>query len=372
MKKKLLYIVNVDTFFLSHRIDIAKKAKKYFTVHIATKFTTNKNYFKNQGMFTHDLFINRSSFGFISNLISCIHIIWLIIKIRPDLIHFVSIKPVLLGGIVSRFYPNISKIFSITGLGYVFTQKDYFSKIRRSFFIYLYKIALNQKNYKIIFQNLYDVNILKKSIPQKKNVELIPGSGVSLSRYKPKAINLSNPTIMFASRMLIHKGIYEFIEAVKILKREGCNAKYVLVGNVDPYNFSSISLSEIENWVKCGLVEYWGHKNNMNKILSLATILVLPSYREGFPKILMEAASCGRPVITTNVPGCKNAITNKTGVLVPCKNSKYLAKAIKNLLKNKNKIIKMGIQSRKHAVKNFDIQNIINKNINIYKNLINK
>lgn len=372
MKKKLLYIVNIDTFFLSHRIDIAKKAKKNFTVHIATKFTKYKNYFDKQGMFTHHLLLDRSSFGLISNLISFIHIFLLILKIRPNLIHFVSIKPVLLGGIVSRFYPNISKIFSISGLGYVFIQRDYFSKIRRFFFIFMFKIAFNHKKYKIIFQNLDDIKILKKSISEKKNVELIPGSGVSLSKYKPKNINWLNPTIMFASRMLIHKGIYEFIEAVKILKRDGCNAKYVLVGSIDPGNLSSVSFNEISSWVKSGLVEYWGYKNNMNKILNLATIVVLPSYREGFPKILMEAASCGRPVVTTNVPGCKDAISSKTGILVPYKNSKSLAKAIKNLLKNKKKIIQMSIDSRRHAVKNFDIKNIINKNINIYRNLINK
>ena len=128
----------------------------------------------------------------------------------------------------------------------------------------------------------------------------------------------------------------------------------------------------IMNWVKKNHIEYWGFKSNMSNILNLATIVVLPSYREGFPKVLMEAAACGRPSITTNVPGCKDAVVdNYTGVLVPVRNYKRLAIEIKRLLNNKSRIKKMGLNSRKYALKNFDINNIVNLHIEIYRKILN-
>jgi glycosyltransferase involved in cell wall biosynthesis len=370
MKKKLLYIVNVDKFFISHRIEVAKKACNFFSVHLATKFTINKNYFKKLRIKTHDIKIKRRDYSIIYNLLTFFQILWIIIKIKPDLIHFVSIKPVLFGGIIARFFLNTIKVFSITGLGYVFIQNGFFSKIRKFFFIFLYKIALNHKNCKIIFQNLDDYNIIKKAIISKKNIELIKGSGVCLKKYSPRPLNFSNPVVMLPSRMLSHKGLYEFVEAAKILMKKNINARFVLVGDLDLDNPAGVKIEEINNWVNKNLVEYWGYKKNMNRIINLATIVVLPSYREGFPKILMEAASCGRPVVTTNVPGCRDAITKDTGILVPAKNSRYLANAIINLLKNKKKIKKMSKLSRQHAINNFDINKIVDIHVNIYKKLI--
>lgn len=370
MKKKILYIVNIDKFFISHRIEIAKTASKFFSIHLATKFTLKRNYFKKLGFKTHDLALKRGSLGVVSNIVTFLNILWIVIKVKPDLIHFISIKPILLGGIVTRFFQGTAKVFSVTGLGFVFIEKGFFAKIRKWFFTFLYKIALNHKNYKIIFQNLDDYNVIKKSIFSKKNLELIGGSGVSIKKYKPSPLNFFNPIVMFPSRMLSHKGLYEFVESIQILKKENINARFVLVGDLDLENPAGVKIQRINKWVKKGLLEYWGYKKNMNKIINLATIVVLPSYREGFPKVLMEAASCGRPTITTNVPGCRDAITTKTGILVPPRNSKQLARAIRNLLKNKNKIKKMGKFARMHAIKNFNIIKIVDMHINIYKRVL--
>ena len=202
---------------------------------------------------------------------------------------------------------------------------------------------------------------------------MIPGSGVDLKKYSPKKMNLKNPIVMLPSRMLSHKGVYEFINAVKIIKKQKVNARFVLVGDLDEENPSGIKLNIIKSWVNDNLVEYWGHKKNMTKILNLASIIVLPSYREGFPKVLMEAAACGRPSITTNVPGCKDAVVNNyTGILVPLKNSNMLANEIEKLLNNKNKINKLGSNSRNYALKNFDIKRIVDKHIKLYREILKK
>lgn len=373
MKKKILYVVNIDSFFISHREDIALKAKSFLKIHLATKFKRNVNYFKKKKIYTHNLFIERGKFSIFSNLITMINIFLIIIKIRPDLIHFISIKPVLLGGLISRLFPTVPKIFSITGLGSAFIKDDNFSKIKNVFLSFLYKIALNQKNIKIIFQNKYDLNFILKIVKLKKfQYKLIKGSGVSLTKYKPKKLNFKKPIVMFPSRIMLHKGVFEFVKAAKMLKKKKTEARFVLVGDLEKENPSKIKKNLIMNWVKENLVEYWGFKTNMPKILNLATIVVLPSYREGFPKVLMEAAACGRPSIATDVPGCKDAVIhNQTGVLVPVRNYKILAIEIKRLLNNKSKIKKMGLNSRKYALKNFNINTIVNLHLEIYRKILN-
>tara|TARA_Y100000591_G_C21686588_1_gene620881 strand:- start:54 stop:962 length:909 start_codon:yes stop_codon:yes gene_type:complete len=301
-----------------------------------------------------------------------LHIFKIIFKVKPDVIHFISIKPVLIGGVISRLFPTISKVFSITGLGSAFVKETIFSKVKFNLLTHLYSIALNQKKYKVIFQNNSDLNyILKNTNLKKSNCVLVPGSGVSLKQFKPKKFNFKDPIIMFPSRMLAHKGIFEFIEAVRILKKKETDARFVLVGDIDKNNPSGIKIDLIRKWEEENIIEYWGHKEKMSSILSLATVIVLPSYREGFPKVLMEAAACGRPSITTNVPGCKDAVVhNYTGILIPVKNSRKLAKEIQNLLSNKFKIKQMGINARHYAVKNFDINRIVETHIKIYKEMI--
>ena len=245
--------------------------------------------------------------------------------------------------------------------------------IAKIFLSFLYKIALNQKNIKIIFQNKYDLNFILKIVKLKKfQYKLIKGSGVSLTKYKPKKLNFKKPIVMFPSRIMLHKGVFEFVKAAKMLKKKKTEARFVLVGDLEKENPSKIKKNLIMNWVKENLVEYWGFKTNMPKILNLATIVVLPSYREGFPKVLMEAAACGRPSIATDVPGCKDAVIhNQTGVLVPVRNYKILAIEIKRLLNNKSKIKKMGLNSRKYALKNFNINTIVNLHLEIYRKILN-
>lgn len=372
MKKKILYVVNVDKFFLSHRKDIALKAKSLFKVHLATKFDLDKKIFKKKNISTHSLNINRGSLGLLSNFITMIDILKIIFKVKPNVIHFISIKPVLIGGIISRLFPSISKVFSITGLGSAFIKENIYSEIKLNLLIFLYGFALNQKNYKVIFQNNNDLNFLLNNTSLKKsNCVLIPGSGVSLKKFKPKKFNFKNPVIMFPSRMLAHKGIFEFIEAARILKKNRINARFVLVGDIDNDNPSGIKINLIRKWEEENIIEYWGYKKKMSSIISLATVIVLPSYREGFPKVLMEAAASGRPSITTNVPGCKDAVIhNYTGILIPVKNSRKLVNEIQNLLSNKSKIKKMGFNARDYALKNFNINRVVETHIKIYKEII--
>ena len=173
--------------------------------------------------------------------------------------------------------------------------------------------------------------------------------------------------------MLVEKGVTEFVEAANIINHKKKVARFVLVGNPDPGNPSSIPINQIEEWQEKGLVEWWGSSSDMPKIFSLCNIVVLPSYREGLPKVLSEAAACGRPVITTDVPGCKDAILNKsTGLLVPSKDSKELAGAIKILIENSRLCEEMGKKARHFAERNFDLKDICSAHLQTYEDLLRK
>ena len=370
--KKLLFIVNVDKFFISHRLPIAVEAiKQGYEVHIATKITDQLNFLEMNGMIVHPLNLHRS--GIISIASEFLEILFLLYRIAPEVVHLVTIKPVIFGGIATRLLGSSSVVSAISGLGFVFIDNGFIGKIRKKIVLYLYRIALNHKNQKIIFQNSDDKNLLISltKVPHEKTI-LIPGSGVNLFKYKVSPPPERNfPIVMFASRFLIDKGIREFVHAAELINRVEHCADFVLVGSIDLFNPASIQQDELNEWKRKGNVEIWEYSSNMEKTLLNATIVTLPSYREGYPKILIEAAACGRAIVTTNVPGCRDAIeSNVTGLLVPVKDAVLLAESISILLDNKKKCEKMGINGRKRAEELFDIRMIVDSHIKIYSNLL--
>ena len=200
---------------------------------------------------------------------------------------------------------------------------------------------------------------------------LINGSGVALDKFKFFPCKTQIPNIMMASRLLIDKGVIEFLEAAKILSKKNIKANFILVGEPDLDNPSSITQAQIVEWESEGIIDFWGHRDNMHEVLPLASIVVLPSYREGFPKILIEAAACGRAVITTDVPGCRDAIYNEvTGLLVPMKDSHALADAIEKLVSNMKYCQKMGQEGRSMAEVKFDEKKVIKQHLEIYNQLL--
>ena len=374
MKKRVLFIVNVDWFFLSHRLPIAQAAaEKGYEVHIATSLTQPINELENLGFQIHPIKLNRGKYDIFSILVYFFRIITLIPKIKPDLIHLVTIKPVLIGGIASRILRVPSVLYAISGMGYVFIGKSFFHKILRKLISVLYKFALNHKNSIVVFQNTTDKrDISHIANLDKGSCEMIKGSGVDINLYEVTDLPNGKPIIMFASRLIKDKGIYEFVNAAKDLVISENNAlRFVIVGDIDPENKSSLSKQELQSWVDEGVIEHWGFQTDMFDVLSKASLVVLPSYREGLPKVLIEAAACGRAVLTTDVPGCRDAIIpNITGRLVPVRDASALKAEIKQLINDRGLLTKMGIEGRKLAVEKFDLSFVIEKHLNIYQSLI--
>ena len=368
--KKLLFIVNVDWFFISHRLPIALTAKeKGYEVHIACAMTDKQDYLNNLGLVTHSLNLSRGSTGIRQELKSYNDIKNILKTIQPDIIHFVTIKPVLYGGIASRFMHLKNRVFAISGLGYVFTSNSLKTTILRLLIVQLYKIALGGSNLKVIVQNLNDKEILTKNkIVQDKFITLIRGSGVDINHYTYEKEPSGTPTIVMASRLLKDKGVMEFTQAAKILLSKDINAIFRLYGDIDEHNPASLNLEELTKINNEGIVEVHGYEKNIANVFSNSNIVVLPSYREGLPKVLIEAAASGRAVVTTDVPGCRDAIEgNKTGILVEVKNALALADAIEKLINNKEQRIMMGQAGRKLAENEFTIEQVIDTHLNIYQ-----
>ena len=372
-KVKILFLVNVDWFFISHRLPIAiAAAKKGFEVHVATSVTDKADIIKNSGFILHDIPISRGSTGPVSTVKTLLAIIKLFHKVKPNLIHLVTIKPILLGGIAARITNIPGVIAAISGLGYIFIDQGFVASFRRFFVRVLYQVSLGHKNLRIICQNSNDLDEIQRATNvSNDSFSLIDGSGVALNKfiYVPDLNKI--PKVMMASRLLKDKGVIEFAEAAAILKGKNIDAEFILVGDPDLDNPSSIKSSQVKQWEQKGILNCWGHVDNMQDILSQASIVVLPSYREGFPKVLIEAAACGRAVITTDVAGCRDAIYNGvTGVLVPAKDANSLAAAIFDLVASPEKCKQMGLEGRKMAEERFDENIVIKKHMSLYDQVL--
>ena len=374
MKKKILFICNVDWFFLSHRLPIGLASiSKGDEVHLAATFSNKEKLFNEKGFLTHHININRSQTNLLNLIKTFFEILKLIVLIKPDIIHSITIKPVILGGIASRIFNNARFVASISGLGYVFISKGIIAELIKFCVKIIYKMALSSKRKKIIFQNLEDEKIIKKICNLKsKDISLIPGSGVDLEEYKPPKNNIKPKIILFASRLLKSKGVYEFVESAKAFTSS--EYKFVMAGKFDKDNPDCITKEDLDSFIADGLIEYVGYQSDIKRLLNHSKIVVLPSYYgEGLPKILIEAAACGVPVITTNHPGCRDAIINgKTGILVPVKDSKSLIHALSTLLEDDKLCINMGKKARELALRRYDIKKVVNTHMDIYEELFHK
>ncbi|WNO61674.1 glycosyltransferase family 4 protein [Rheinheimera sp. MMS21-TC3] len=369
--KKLLFVVNVDWFFISHRLPIALAAQRDgYEVHLACNFTDQAEYLASLGFVLHQLDLSRSGTGLLSEINAFKGIYAMLRKVKPDIVHLVTIKPVIYGGIASRFLKVKQRVASISGLGYIFIARGLRASILRFAVSLLYRFALHSADTtKVIFQNPDDKQLLLDlGIIDPSQAVMIRGSGVDLSRYDVQPEPISTPVVMLVARLLIDKGVLEFVEAARELSRRGAEIRMVLVGDTDDGNPKSVSSADISRWLDEGIVEHWGYQKDINNIIAQANIIVLPSYREGLPKSLIEAAACGRAVITTDVPGCRDAITpNVTGLLVPVKESAGLVAAICKLTEDTALRARMGLAGRQLAEEAFDIELVIKTHLQLYQ-----
>ena len=379
MSRTLMFVVNVDWFFLSHRLPIALEAMRQgYQVHIATGLTDKQGELERHGLVVHPLALDRSSAG-LGNAWRTMVQLWQIFRaVRPDVVHLVTIKPVLLGGLVARLAGVPAVVAAVSGLGFVFVAKGVKASARRWLVGGLYRLALGHHNLKVIFQNPDDqASLARLAHLTDRKVAMIRGSGVNLAQYRVMPMPIGVPVIVLAARLLAEKGVREFVQSAQILRQRSqvvCCARFVLVGEPDLANPGSLRPEELAQWAEDGVVELWGHRTDMPQVMAAAHVVVLPSYYgEGLPKVLIEAAACGRAVVTTDHPGCRDAIDpDVTGFLVPARDAVALANALEELLINPGRCATMGQAGRELAESAFDVRQVVAAHLQIYQELMDK
>lgn len=367
--KTLAIVVNDTDFFLSHRLPIALEAlNKGYDVHIITAFSPSVELLSKHGLKHHSVYLSRKSMNPFQELLTFFNLLTLFRKIRPDIVHLVTIKPVIYGTLAARLTKVPAIIAAITGMGSAFIAKGARANAVKTLISSAFRLVFNSEKVKVIFQNSTDRDwLVNEKVVKLNNTVLIRGSGVDLQKYHASEEPSDPLVISCAARLLRDKGIYEFVAAAETLKKQNNNFIFQLIGAPDPSNPTSIPESEIQKWKEKGIVEILGHRNDINLIFAKSHIVVLPSYREGLPKVLVEASACGRPVITTDVAGCKDAIIpNETGLLIPIKDPDELVKQIKVLAADKQLRKKMGAAGRQLAEQEFDIKKIVDSHIRLY------
>jgi glycosyltransferase involved in cell wall biosynthesis len=372
--KKVLFVVNDAAFFVSHRLPIAQQLiEEGYEVHLATSGETLPIY-NEMGLSFHKLGVSRKGTRPLSEL----RLIWQLFKLftglQPDLVHLVTIKPYLYGGIAAKMANVPAVVSAVSGLGFVLMATGFKAKFLKAVLYPLYKFSFSHKNQIIIFQNNDDANFLVDwKVIRASKARLIRGSGVDLSAYQYSAEPKEKIVITFVARLLTGKGIREFINASRIIHSNGKEVNFWVVGDLDEGNPESITKAEVASWKDLSNVKFFGFQSNVAELYSKSNIACLPSYREGLPKSLVEAAACGRAVITTDVPGCRDAIeSNKTGLLVPVNNAVALADAIEYLLENPDVRERMGVAGRALAEKEFAIEKIVAEHMEIFQKLLDK
>jgi len=370
-KKRLLFTTNVDWFFISHRLVIAQEAQKNgYEVFVIAEDTGRSHEIKNNGINFINLSFSRSGTNIFSEIVTLFKFFKTYYRVKPDIVHHITLKPVIYGSIIAKILKIKNVVNAISGLGYNFTERKE-SRISK-IMIALMKFGFNAEII-FIFQNIDDWKELTelKVLSLQNKIHFIKGSGINLQKFYPNNFpNFDKIIIVLPSRMLWDKGVKEFHDSSILLKKYYFDKiQFLLSGKSDDDNKAGISSSILKQWDDGDYFKWVGHQEDVLQIYKNAHVVVLPSYREGLPKTLIEACAMGRPIITTDAIGCRDCVDEGiNGLKVQIKDAVSLANAIEFLVKNPNKIIEMGIASRLKAEQEFDINSVVKTHLEIYNN----
>jgi glycosyltransferase involved in cell wall biosynthesis len=302
------------------------------------------------------------------------HLVRLFRRERPDLVHGFTIKCAVYGSLAARLAGVPARVNAVAGMGYVFTSDDAKARLMRPLVRALLKLALGGRGARLILQNPDDVALFERArLADPASVRLIPGSGVDCERFQPDATRVPGERmrVLLPARLLWDKGLAEYAEAARLLQARGVPVAMLLAGDPDPGNPAAVRESEVHAWVGSGVLEWLGHVEDMPALLRSVDVVALPSYREGLPKGLIEAAACGRALIATDVPGCREVVEHEVdGLRVPVKDGAALADAIERLVRDPALRTRLGEAARRKAMERFDERIVIARTLDVYRELL--
>jgi len=368
--KTVAIVLNTSWNIYNFRLALIKELRKlgYKVVLVAPRDDYSQK-LEEEGFSYYDIKMNNKGVNPFEDLLLIYNFYKLYQKIKPDVLLNYTIKPNIYSSLAGK-YLGIPVVNNITGLGTVFLNNNISSHIAR----WLYKISLSENS--VVFQNKDDMKLfLDKKILEKKSVIFIPGSGIDTERFKSKYSKLKNKkfTFLMIARLIKDKGIEEYIEAIRLVRKSNNSKNYTfkILGSLYLSNPTAISQQELDSWIEEGLIEYLGHSDNVQEEIDKVDCVVLPSYREGLSRVLLEASSMSKPIITTNVPGCRDVVDNGVnGYLVEVKDSVELAEAFEKMINLPiEKLRHMGKEGRKKVVNDFSNQKVIDKYLSILERL---
>jgi glycosyltransferase involved in cell wall biosynthesis len=372
-RPRLVFFVAEDWFFCSHFLDRALAARDGgFDVSVLTRVRSHSERIAASGLRLYPVEIGRRAANPVTEL-RALHEIWRIYrKEQPALVHHVALKPIVVGTIAAKLAGVGSIVNAPVGMGFVFTSNTFSARVLRPLLRTALRLFLNPRGSRVIFENPDDLEAaVAGGLVRRAETILIRGAGVDLDRFSPEPEPEGPPVVVLVARMLWEKGIGVFVEAARMLRDRHSDARFWLVGAPDPGNPGSIPGPQLDAWQEEGVVQWLGHRTDIAEILARSSIVCLPSYREGLPKSLLEALAAGRPIVATDVPGCRETVKDgENGILVAPRDARSLAEALETLIRDKALRSRLGLKSRQLAEAEFGTARVSEATLALYHSML--
>jgi glycosyltransferase involved in cell wall biosynthesis len=373
---RVLFVVANDWYFHCHRAALAQRlACAGYDVHVATPPGRFCAAIEAMGLRHHPIGMDRHGRNPFKDCSSIGGLIDLYRRLRPGLVHHVALKPILYGTLAARITGVPAVVNAMPGMGYVFSSRELKSRLIRAVIMTAFRVLVNAPNSRVILQNREDMQKwVGWRVMRADRIAIVRGSGIDTEAFRPRAEPAGPVLAILPARLLAYKGIAEFVEAARLLKRRGIAARFALAGERDPGNPACIGAEQLREWEREGVVELLGWQDDMAGLLARSHIVCLPSHGgEGLPKALLEAAACGKPIVTTDVPGCRDVVRHgDNGLLVPPRQVAPLAEALARLIADRDLRHSLGTSGRERALAEFSLERIAAETIALYDELLER
>jgi glycosyltransferase involved in cell wall biosynthesis len=371
---RILYVINEDSYFWTHRRHLAVAAQRAgWDVTVATRLGSHEEAIRDAGFAVERLDFQRGFPGPSQDLRTIRHLVEIYRRVRPDLVHHVSLKLVTYGSLAAKLAGVPRVVNAFAGLGYVFTGTDARARVLRAAMIPALRACLPRRNTISIFQNREDKALLERlRCVEARTSRLIPGSGVDVDAFQPSEERDGPPLFVLPARMLWSKGVGQFVEAARLVLQRGLKARFALAGSLDETSLDAVPRETLEAWTREGVVEWWGHRDDMAGVYRDAHVVTLPTYYgEGLPKVLLEACASGRAVLATDIAGCREVIqSGVNGLLVPPKDVPALAEAMMRLGTDVALRRSYAARGRDVVVRELSVQHVVAATMGVYRELL--
>ncbi|MBU3653380.1 MAG: glycosyltransferase family 4 protein [Limnohabitans sp.] len=370
---KIIYLVTVDWFFCSHFLERAVAARAAgYEVLVVTHIQHERERLEQLGLRVTALDMGRRSVNPLAALVTLWRLTALYRAERPSIVHHIALKPILIGSLAARLAGIRGVVNAVIGMGFAYTSRHVLARTLRPVMTMILRLLLNPPGSHVVFENHDDLETsVALGTVKRHDAVLIRGAGVQPQTHNIDRAPHDIPVVVLVARMLWDKGIQEYVTAAQLLRQQGVKVRCLLVGGVDQDNRASIDEATLQRWNAEGVVEWLGFRTDVAQLLTQADIACLPSYREGLPKALLEAMAAGLPCVTTDVPGCREAVRHgDNGLLVPARHPEALAQALKQLIEDPAMRARMGARGRERVQQEFSSQQVIAQTLALYQTVV--